>query len=193
MKKRVLKVLSILAVVLCLVLVGCRQSEPVPPAEGTPGSSPAAEPTPADGVLIVMTVSAQEVKVGDTVEVDVEVLRVENLTGAEIHLQFASGLVEFEDADPDEQGLQVSHGEFVHPDFVAINQVDHAQGQLSYAIAQMPPSQPVSGNGVLFTASFTALQPGDVELVITSAILADDKGVEIPAVLINEVVTITIK
>ena len=82
---------------------------------------------------------------------------------------------------------------FLRPDFIAVNSSDGQSGKIAYAIAQMPPSVAVSGNGVLFTARVKAKTVGESELTITSVLLADAQGQQIPAVVVNDTVIITVE
>jgi len=183
----------LIVLVLFMVLTGCRKGVTTPVDEAPLTATPQPEPTPVTGVLVTVVVPDTGIKAGDTFDIAVEVHRVENLTGAEIHMTFDPEWIVFEDADPDEEGVQVVHGELLNPDFVAVNMGDNAQGELSYAIAQMPPSPPVNGDGVLFATRATALKSGTTELVVTAAILADAKGKQIPVTVVDATVILQIK
>ena len=179
--------------VLGALLAGCQDVGTTLPVDNPPTATALPAPTPPAGVLVTVVVPEDDIKAGDTVDIAVEIHRVEDLTGAEIHLAFGPEWLAFEDADPGEEGVQVVHGELLSPDFVAVNRGDNAQGQLSYAIAQMPPHPPVAGDGVLFSTRMTALKSGTAELRVTAAILADAKGQQIPVTVVNPVVTLHIQ
>ena len=65
-------------------------------------------------------------------------------------------LVEVVDADPAREGVQFTPGTFPQPDFVARNVADNEAGTLRYVITQVHPTEPASGDGVLFTVQFRA-------------------------------------
>lgn len=128
------------------------------------------------GVLLVpMTASAQTgsrlatvgvddvtVHVGDTFTVPVWIHGVSNLYGYDIRLPHDQSVL---------QGVSVDHGGWLVPGFV-IRQGFWTWGGPGcngycawYAMTQLRPSPPVSGSGVLVNITYTALQPGTVELV----------------------------
>lgn len=179
--------------VILTVLVGCQPAEtPVQDTPGTP-SATQAKPTPSTGVIVSLYAPDTQVKVGDTLEVAVGIDRVENLIGAEVHVQYDAQFLQVEDVEPEEEGVQVAHGTFLQPDFVVINLGDNQTGILDYAIAQMPPHNAVNGNGQLFTIRLQAMAPGSSDIVLKEVVLADASAQEIPIALVIDTLTITIE
>jgi len=117
---------------------------------------------------------------GDTGTLQVRVKDVARLAGAEVHLTFDPALAEVVDADPETEGAQISHGDFLSPDFVVQNVADQSTGVIDYAITCMPLDRAVSGSGVLASITFHTLAEGETEIAIRSVLLSDAQGHSIP-------------
>lgn len=130
---------------------------------------------------------------GETKEVTVWIDSVTGLAGAEVHLTYDPALVEVVDADQDVEGVQVAHGDFLPPDFVAVNQADSEEGTIDYAVALMPPHEPVAGSGPLVMINLQGVAPGETTLAISEVLLADSNGYPIPVAeeLSTAVVTVS--
>jgi LysM repeat protein len=133
----------------------------------------------AQGTAVVINPPTSEVAIGATVTVEVRIENVADMSGAEVHLLFNSAVLEVVDVDAGTAGVQVEHGDFLSPDFVAQNTVDQENGTIHYAIAQMPPHEPVSGTGVLAKVTFMGKSPGTSAVNFTSVILSDRDGMPI--------------
>lgn len=118
---------------------------------------------------------------GETGEVVIQVDGVTDLAGAEVHLEYDADLLEVVDADPETEGVQIAHGGFLPADFVAQNQVDLHEGRIDYAVARMPPHEPVSGDGPLATVTLRARGKGEGTLALRTILLADPNGNPIEA------------
>lgn len=134
----------------------------------------------ADPVVRIVPAAAT-VHVNETVVISVVVENVANLFGAEFHLEFDPNMVEVVDADPATDGVQITPGTFLSPDFIAQNQASNVVGTVDFAVSQMAPKGPVSGSGTLATITFRGLSPGVVNVTIRGAILANQDGQEIPS------------
>ena len=145
------------------------------------------------GSIVRLTAPDSTIKVGDTLEVGIQIDRIEDLMGAEVHLQFDAQLLQLVDAQPDEDGEQVAHGSFLQPDFVVINTGDNLSGVVDYAIAQMPPHTAVYGDGELLILRLKAISPGRSSITITRVVLADASAQEIPIEMLIDTVTITVE
>lgn len=113
---------------------------------------------------------------GDVGTLEIRVENVVQLAGAEVHLTFDPVLLEVVDADPSTKGVQIAHGGFLSPDFVAQNAADPDNGTVDYAIACMQLDKAVSGSGVLARITFRALAEGETLITISGALLADTQG-----------------
>ena len=178
---------------LLIVLVSCQQVKPTVQMTPEPQPSPKVESTPADGILVGFGAPVSELEVGESLVITVEIRRVENLMGAEVHVQFDPHFLQVEDAEPDTEGVEVAHGEFLKPDFIAINAGDNETGRIDYAIAQMPPLAPVEGSGDICRVQMKALASGTTGVTLTSVVLADPAGQQIPAIMLYDTLDIEIK
>jgi hypothetical protein len=97
-----------------------------------------------------------EIKVGlgqiETVKIVIE--NVKELYGGEVHLKFDPSVVEVVDADPSKDGIQITPGDFLKPDFVAVNKADNISGTIDYALTQLNPTPAANGSGVFMTVQF---------------------------------------
>jgi len=109
---------------------------------------------------------AEALVTGQPVTVDVIAEGVSNLYGAEIHLSFDPTMVRLEDADPQQDGVQITPGSLLAPDqgFVVVNTSDNAAGTAVFAITLVNPAPPVDGGGVVARLTFVPLQPGALHL-----------------------------
>ncbi len=120
-------------------------------------------------------------------------IRVESavpLAGAEVHLKFDPVLLEVVDAEPSAAGTQIAHGNFLSPDFVALNAVNSVDGTVDYAIACIPPDKGSSGSGVLAHVTFRALAKGESLVPVSGVLLADVEGQPIAVETESSVVVI---
>jgi hypothetical protein len=108
---------------------------------------------------------------GQPVTVDVLAQDVSNLYGAEIHLRFDPATMRLEDADPDQDGVQLIPGSLLDPSkgFVVANQADNQAGTAVFAITLINPAPPVEGSGVVAQATLVPLQPGALRLDLENA------------------------
>lgn len=138
-------------------------------------------PAAAAGPTVSLGPPLIELAAGEVASLPVDVADVEDLYGAEIHLQFDPAVIQVVDADPGSAGIQVAPGVFLSTDFVAQNQVDNQTGVIHYAVTQVNPSEPRSGSGTLFTIRFQGTAAGGVSsLEATDQVLATRDGASIP-------------
>ena len=184
----------LLVLMLWLGFIGCdgtQDTEPLPstPSETTvpvtiihptpTATAPASNPTPATATAS-LTISPAGVRVGDTLDVRLELSGVEDLYGVEAQLFFDSSLVAAVDADPEKVGTQLEHGSLLRPDFIIRNAISETEGVIHYAVAQMLPTSPVSGSGVLMRTRLEAASAGELSIIIDSLMLVNASEQEIP-------------
>ncbi len=128
------------------------------------------------GTVVRLEPEVLTLRPGETGEVVIRVEGVTDLAGAEVHLEYDADLLEVVDADPETEGVQIAHGGFLPADFVAQNQVDLQEGRIDYAVARMPPHEPVSGDGPLATVTLRAKGKGEGTLALQMVLLADPNG-----------------
>lgn len=110
---------------------------------------------PPSGVLVT----------GQPVTVDVMAEGVSNLYGAEIHLRFDPSAVRLEDADPQQEGVQLIPGSLLDPaqGFVVANRSDNQAGTAVFAVTLVNPASPVEGGGLVAQLTFVPLRPGALQ------------------------------
>jgi len=133
-----------------------------------------------EGTLISLSPETLSLSPGDTGTLKIRVENIAQLAGAELHLTFNAALLEIVDADPEIEGVQIAHGDFLSPDFVVQNIADPAAGTIDYTITCMPLDKAASGSGVLARITFNTLAEGETEVKIRSTLLADVQGQSIP-------------
>jgi len=91
---------------------------------------------------------------------------VNNLYGAEIHLRFDPTAARIEDADPQQNGVQLIPGSLLDPaqGFVVANRSDNQAGTAVFAVTLVDPAQPVEGGGVVAQLIFVPLRAGMLQL-----------------------------
>ena len=126
------------------------------------------------------------VEEGQSFRVEVRVSSVEGLYGAQLFVNFNPLVLQVQ---------SVELGPFLSPQGMSGAEYNNAAGTLDMRIAQVSPSQPVSGSGTLATITFRALAPGSsvLDFVDRSAalktLLCDRDGNELPAVVQDGVAT----
>jgi hypothetical protein len=159
-----------------LLTSGCQVSQP---STELPSQNGQLTPTKVEiqsEAVIKIQPETSVVKVEDTVTIDILVEDVSNLMGVELELQFNPTVLQAQDADPDEEGIQVQPGQFLAPDFQVNNTIDNGTGLVQYIVTQVSPTEPARGNGVITSITFKAIAPGVSELTLTKTNLASPDG-----------------
>ena len=129
---------------------------------------------------------------GESVTVAVFVEGVTDLAGAEVHLVYDPAQVEVVDADPEAEGIQVEDGGFVPPDFVAQSRADPQSGTVDYAVALMPPHEPVGGSGPLLVLTLRSVAAGETTIAVREVLLATPDGYPIAIAAMPDPATVTV-
>lgn len=127
---------------------------------------------------------------GGVVGVAVTVTRVSDLYGVELHLAFDASQLQVVDADPATPGVQIEDGTLLQVGFTPVNRADNKAGRIDYAVAQMPPTAPATGEGVLARIRFKALTNGAATVTLEDALLATSDGHALP--IRSEPMTVTV-
>jgi len=164
---------------LSLVLAACAAAAaPAIPVVST--SAPAVVPAPlTGGVTLRFVSSAASTPVGALLTTHVQVDRAANLMGAEVRVSYDSSVLEVQDQDAQQEGVQIGWGTLLKPDFVARNQVDTANGKINLIVTQAAPTQPITGSGTLATITFKAKSSGASPLTFDIVKLATIEGAAI--------------
>ena len=123
---------------------------------------------------------AQQFNVNDNASVQIWVDDVTNLFGFDITLEFNPTILQVQDTDPGQDGVQIQPGDLLSADIVVRNLADNGTGNISYVVSQQAPSPAITGTGVLATINFTAIAGGNSDLIFTLAELSDTNGQAIP-------------
>lgn len=143
----------------------------------------AQDPAP---VQVRIAPSPIQVASGGEVEFAVEVVEVRELYGFDVILNFDPAVVQVVDADPLQEGVQVSLGTLLEPGFAVRNAADNEAGRLQFAMTQLNPSEAKSGTGSLIVVKLAAREvDASGELTLEKAQLAQRDGIEIPSELVS--------
>ncbi len=144
----------------------------------------------AGGAVLRFEPAPQYVKVDGVIAVQLRLDNVQNLYGLEAHLTFDKNIVQIEDDDASQDGVQIAKGQLPHPDFLVQNMVDNLGGRVDYAVVQLAPRPPASGSGVVATIRFRGVSRGTSSINFTGAKLASPDGFSIPVTLQAGAITV---
>jgi hypothetical protein len=155
-----------------------------PTTTPTPSTTPTlglgVSPTPPTARVVIIPASVI-VPVGVSTTVDIRILGVVDLYGAEVHLTFDPSYVRVVDADPGMSGVQISLGDFPYPDYAPVNWADNSAGTIDYALTQLPFRPSVNGDGVMGRITFETVSDGISPVHFVQALLSDPNGIQIPS------------
>ncbi len=120
-----------------------------------------------------------EVQPGAQFELPVEVRGVENLYAVDIEIRFDPAILQAEDADPDTEGVQAGLSTFLEAGLLLYNEIDNQEGVVRFAMSQVNPAEPASGDGILLVVYFVARAEGKTDLEISFLEASDRYGVGI--------------
>lgn len=121
-----------------------------------------------------------EIRPGVLVEVPVEIRDVTDLYAFDIEMSFDPEYLEFDDADPNKDGIQPGFGTFLDPGMTLFNLIDPEEGLIHVVMSQINPSEPKSGSGNLLVLYLTGLKTGQTTLEVTKVELSTRYGEAIP-------------
>jgi len=148
-------------------------------------------PVSADVPVVQPEPANATVAAGEIITVSIVVVRAQDLYGIDVRARFDPSVVEVVDADSSLAGIQLASGVFLTPDFVVRNAADNTNGTIQYAITQINPSEPASGDGVIVTVALRGLVAGrQSAFTIESILLANRDGTPLPATATNGVITV---
>jgi hypothetical protein len=175
---------------LLLGLVGCDLQRPgegditqaVPDVAATAGQEGFAPPEAAQpgNSIIRVQPAIQQLNVGAVATTEIQITNVTDLAEASIELHFNQAVLQVQDADPNIEGVQIQPGNFLQPNFAVINEADNSTGVIRYTHNQAAETPPVSGEGVLASVNFQAINPGSSDLTFALAELASSAPAAIP-------------
>ena len=151
-----------LLVLVAGLMAGCTlkrsEAEQAKDIESVAAFSPPAAPAIAqNGTVIRAEPATIQLNVGDSTTVQIWVDNVTNLYAVDLQISFDPEVLEVQDSDPDQAGVQIEPGDFLAAEFVVENEADNVTGDIFYVITQRAPTPPVSGNGALLSINLRAI------------------------------------
>ena len=147
---------------------------PPPPGSATPGGTRSTNAIPAEP-SVTLVASAQEVAVGATFTVQMNVMNVRDLTAAPTRLKYDPAVLKL---------VEVKQGGFLGKDVdeVIFSQVPSKQGgETLVQLQRVAGSTGVAGSGTLLTMKFQALAAGTSPIAVVEFTLRKSKLLEIHA------------
>jgi hypothetical protein len=123
-------------------------------------------------------------------EIPIQVKDIQNMYAIDLEMRFDPAVLQAQDADSNQPGVQLGFGSFLDPGLLLYNTVDNTQGIVRLVMSQVNPSEPKSGSGILFVLYVKGMQAGVTDLKITNLQVADRGGVEIPTTKVENTVTV---
>jgi len=143
--------------------------------------------TPAQGGIF----GSYEVQPDGRVEVPVEIRDVSDLYAVDIQIEFNPEVVQVEDADPNQDGVQPALGTFLDAGLTLFNEVDNEAGLVRFVMTQVNPSEAKSGDGVVLVLYFSGIQAGVSDLDVTVLELSTRAGQAIEVKPVSGSVTVS--
>lgn len=96
---------------------------------------------------------------------------VTDLYGVEFRITYDPAVLAIQDANPDQDGVQIASGTLLPADqgFVVANQVNEAEGTITFAMTLLNPAPAATGSGPLARVAFKALQNSPATIDIAHA------------------------
>lgn len=133
-------------------------------------------PAAQDTAVIRLEPATQQLGVGATTTVEIRTDGINDLYAVDLTLKFNPDLLQVQDMNPDQEGVQVQLGDFIPIGFVASNEADNVTGDIFLTFTQVGPGEPVSGSGLLATITFQAIAVGTSDLTFAQNDLAPGEG-----------------
>jgi len=126
-----------------------------------------------------------EIPLDARVEVPVEVRDVEELYAVDLTIRFDPEILQVEDANPDQEGVQPGLATFLDAGMTLFNEVDNETGTVRFVMSQINPSEGKSGSGNLLVLYFVGKQAGTSQITVEKVELANRSGEAIPVSGVN--------
>jgi LysM repeat protein len=153
-----------------------------------------ASPLGQGGTTVAVAPAQATIPCGQTAPVEIRINNVTGLYGVDVRVTYDPAIVEVVDANPTAPGIQVQPGNFPEvgngAGMVQVNNVDPAQGTISYAAIRLNPAEPQSGSGVIATISFKAKATGNSPVSLAWVMLSDRNARPISAEMSNGQITV---
>jgi hypothetical protein len=143
------------------------------------------QPAAANGATVWLRGPDTPVYVGQEITVTISISDVVDLFGLQLEVNFNPDDLQAVDADPGPTGVQIEPADCPAPDLPVENQVNNTTGLVEYAVAQLAPTPPVSGNCNVAYIRFLPQQESTTTLTLDNVILADSDGMPISSSLMG--------
>jgi hypothetical protein len=110
-----------------------------------------------------------EIPLETRVEVPVEVREVVDLYALDLTIRFDPDILQIEDANPNQAGVQPGLATFLDAGMTLFNEVDNETGTVRFVMSQINPSEPKSGDGNLLVLYFVGKQAGTSQVTVEKA------------------------
>jgi hypothetical protein len=110
-----------------------------------------------------------EIPLETRVEVPVEVRDVVELYAVDLTIRFDPDILQIEDANPNQAGVQPGLATFLDAGMTLFNEVDNETGTVRFVMSQINPSEPKSGDGNLLVLYFVGKQAGTSQVTVEKA------------------------
>ena len=121
-----------------------------------------------------------EIPLDVRVEVAVEVRDVVELYAVDLTIRFDPAILQVEDANPNQRGVQPGLATFLDAGMTLYNEVDNETGTVRFVMSQINPSEGKSGSGDLLVLYFVGKRAGTSQITVEAVELANRFGEGIP-------------
>ena len=128
------------------------------------------------GATILFDPASVDVAAGQMVTLNIVLEDASEAYGIDLRASFDPALVEIVDADSAQDGVQMTPGAFLKPDFVVRNAADNTTGALRYVMTQVNPTLPATGSGVILSLQARGKAAGQAVFIVESVEMADRRG-----------------
>ena len=139
----------------------------------------AAAPVSAQGGARVGVFADLEIPLNTRVEVPVEVRDVSELYAVDLTIRFDPDVLQVEDANPNQAGVQPGLATFLDAGMTLFNEVDNETGTVRFVMSQINPSEGKSGSGNLLVLYFVGKRAGASQVAVEHVEASDRYGVAI--------------
>ncbi|MBE0368519.1 cohesin domain-containing protein [Pseudoalteromonas aurantia] len=107
---------------------------------------------------ISLSVAEDDITLGSRFYVDIEVVDMPNVYGADIEIVYDPDVLTVIDKDENKDGVQIEASDFFNTryQFILKNHVNKKEGRIQFVMSQINPAKDVNGSGILGRVQFEA-------------------------------------
>jgi LysM repeat protein len=132
------------------------------------------------GSVVRLQPASVQLNVNDVTNLEIRIDNVTDLVAADVAVQFDPAILQVQDVNSSQDGVQIQPGDFPAPEFLVRNVVSNTVGLINYTVSDLAPFQPVGGSGLLATIRFQAVAQGSSAVSLSEAILVNSQTQSIP-------------